>query len=167
MKINKIQNRQKLLIILLLFSFSLFAQEYDKHNKNEQQALDKLQGLWKHENKDLFEEWVLKKGKLSATVYEINGTNKNLKEKIRIVDTLGVTFYSVIAFGQNNNEEVNFRLTGSAKDLLTFENKTHDFPTLIQYQFIGDAELVVTISGDTPKGFREIDFRLSRSELGH
>jgi hypothetical protein len=49
-----------------------------------------------------------------------------------------------------------------SKDKVVFENKTHDFPQKITYQFTSDDVMLATIEGTMNGKTEKIDFKYSR-----
>lgn len=77
-----------------------------------------------------------------------------------IVELHGELFY--IAFPEQNQYPVAFKLVSNTDGKLIFENPTHDFPQRIVYHPQGDGSLLVHIEGETKGRTRRLDFHYSR-----
>ncbi len=123
---------------------------------------DRLTGKWKHENSTTIEKWE-KDGELfKATVYKPFGKESLVTERIRLKEREGEIFYEATVRGQNNEKPVPFKLIESSQDRVVFENKNHDFPQKITYQFISDDVMLATIEGIMNGKTEKMDFKYSR-----
>jgi hypothetical protein len=57
------------------------------------------------------------------------------------------TYYSVNVRNQNLNDIVDFKLVSSTNRTFVFENKKHDFPQSITYQYKAPDTLIAWIEG--------------------
>ena len=109
-----------------------------------------LLGNWQDKNSEgvTTETW----HKVSEKSFEGTGSNyntvTNIKtiESLRLVEMSGEIFY--IAKVDKNEFPVSFKLTKCSKQLLQFENSTHDFPKKLTYTFVNPTTSHVVVSGD-------------------
>lgn len=92
----------------------------------------------------------------------ISGTDTTLMENLEIRGVKKNISYVPQVIGQNNDQQVFFKLkTFSEKEFL-FVNPEHDFPTSVSYHFLGADSMRVTISGIRMGKRRNIDFNFRR-----
>jgi len=151
-----------LFIILggLLSSFCLT----DNHT-----LFSKLEGVWvmKESGLEIFEEWKsLQSNKLSGKSYiiDIDHTDTIILETISIEDIDNEWFYITTVGDQNDGKAVRFKLISSANDLYIFENKLHDFPQRINYQFIGNDSIAASIEGEVKGEVQKVYFNFKRKK---
>jgi len=121
--------------------------------------VEKLQGTWKIENKESFEVWSIENDSLSGYSYNFKEGQKIITETLSIKKVNGQYIYEATVPNQNKGNTIPFLLKSSNASLLSFENAEHDFPQKIQYQFISDSEIEVSVLGEKDKGF---SFKLIR-----
>ncbi len=110
-----------------------------------------MQGKWETGTKNGYagEEWI----QLNDTLMKGKGWVSKDGE-LRVMEELSIfisnnhMYYGATVLDQNNGEMIIYTLTDSDNSLLIFENREHDYPTKIRYDFRGDS-LVVVISGKT------------------
>ncbi len=119
------------------------------------QNLNIFLGRWisQGENSEIVEVWE-RAGDFtfegySYKVNKIDGT-KQISETLRLVEMSGEIFY--LAKVKHNELPVPFKLSESGKSRFVFENPEHDFPRRIEYNFISDKKLEVTV-GSGRKSF--------------
>ena len=142
--IEHLKFKSHLLIILLIISFSCFA---------EPNAID-LEGTWKIEDKESFEHWErMPNGNLIGESYnEVLGNRVVLETLLLRIDVEKTTYEATVA-DQNDGQTVAFTLNDSVKHALSFENSSHDFPTRIVYKFESPQRLFVEVRGPDGNGF--------------
>ena len=110
----------------------------------------------------LIEEWLsVSNNMLVSKSYSVKEMDTVLKETVRLDFKNGDITYSPLVVGQNDGKEVRFKLINTDNGKFVFENKKHDFPQQIIYQFSNN-KLNVVINGNTSKGYREIPFYFTR-----
>jgi hypothetical protein len=150
----------KLLILILLLSA---CQTKEKKTENNYRTFfTQMPGKWLLENKTTVEKWEKDGDNYKSTVYKLLGKDSIVSERIRITEIEGEIYYEATVRGQNHEKPVLFKLTESTKDKVVFENKTHDFPQKITYQFTGQDKLTATIQGLMDAKQQKIDFKYSR-----
>jgi hypothetical protein len=144
-----------LLLVILLFSFSVCAQ-------NKIESFDILTGKWKLESSNftLIEEWE----KINDTVFagishiEENG-EKNISEKLHI---LKLYDHIVYIAQPGNNLPTLFTLISSEGNKFVFENNEHDFPQRVVYHFISNDRLNAFIEGEEEGKMKREEFSFKR-----
>ena len=130
------------------------------------EKLYELKGKWKMEQNTgyLVEEWLwVSDNILVSKSYTVKEKDTVFKETVRLDFKNGEIHYSPIVVNQNDGKEVRFKLINTDNGQFVFENKEHDFPQQIIYQFSKN-KLNVVINGNTSKGFSEIPFSFTRVE---
>lgn len=79
--------------------------------------------------------------------YFVKGKDTLFHETVELKEEKGVLNYIVSVHEQNAGKPVAFKLTKSAAQDLAFENKAHDYPSLIHYRLVRPDSIVATISG--------------------
>lgn len=105
------------------------------------------------ENKSIFEEWTMLDDSTfvgSSYLQDGNGKRKVL-ETMELRSRRGVSYYVPTVKGQNNNQEVVFKISNNEENKFTAENPEHDFPQRIYYELKSPNELKAQIEG-TQKG---------------
>ncbi|WP_299496717.1 DUF6265 family protein [uncultured Shewanella sp.] len=113
-----------------------------------------LSGDWEYKDakQEIREYWLV----VSSNTMEGHGVSisntMTSRETLRIVVMSGEVFY--FAKVASNSLPIAFKLTHCESDRLIFENKHHDFPQKIIYQFINPNKITVFVSGEDNKGFK-------------
>ena len=145
----------KILLVSILISIvNLYAQD---------DSIGKLfPGKWKMdvENVQVYEEWKL------INNNELIGTSYNLENGIKIInENLWIKKFAdqwaYIALPSNQNMTL-FSLIEHSPKKLVFENKEHDFPQRISYEFHKDGKMTAVIEGDVGGGIKrkEISYKI-------
>jgi len=156
------KNRIVQILIICLGNACCYAQPEIKFPE----TLFKLPGIWymNVKNGTLYETW----NQINETTFSGQGfkVNENgdtiITEHIRVIIKGSDVFYVPAVTDQNEGKAVEFRLVKQKKDILVFENKTHDFPQQIIYHFKDSTHLDVVIEGKTSEGFRSVPFSFTR-----
>jgi len=131
----------KLIFLLLLFSFSISAQ-------NKIEDLNILAGKWKLENNNftLIEEWkIINDTTLAGISYIVENGENNISEKLHILKLYNHTVYVA---QPGNDLPTLFTLIYSENNKFVFENNEHDFPQRVIYHFTSDTTLNASIEGE-------------------
>lgn len=99
-------------------------------------------GNWSMDNPELksFEVWT----KVNDTLYSGKSFTMNIqKEELSLMKNGNDWYYVVLINGQNNDEPIPFKLIKQTSSKFIFENKAHDFPQQIEYNFRSEKNLVV------------------------
>ena len=147
---------------VLIFLLSAFI---EKKDENKIQAFKWLIGSWtmKTARGAIMESWTQLNdstiGGESIFIKITGGTEQ--REKLRFIYSNKEYFYCVTFLGQNNNEEIKFRITSFSDSSFVSENGQHDFPKRIIYKLINkDTIHAVVDDGEIPK--KKFDFFYSR-----
>jgi hypothetical protein len=138
------------LAIVLISIINLYAQD--------DSILKLFPGKWKMdvENVEVYEEWQL------VNENELIGTNYSLENGIKIInENLWIKKFAdqwtYIAVMVSENITLFTLIEHSHKKFL-FENKEHDFPQRISYEFHKDGKLTAAIEGDVNGGLKRKEF---------
>ncbi len=113
-----------------------------------------LEGLWKIEGKEQYEEWRLTSNTdMSGWSYKMNGKKKIPLETLSIQKNGDQIVYNATVANQNDGKTIPFILNEEVKDKLSFENEKHDFPKKIQYTQVNENEIFVEVLGKNGEGF--------------
>jgi hypothetical protein len=115
--------------------------------------LDFLVGTWKMEDKETYEVWEKEGNTFKGHVYKLIKGEKHITETLEIKFIEGNIIYSPTVPDQNDGKAIPFRHNRSIKDLISFENKAHDFPKKIQYKVISDTRIHISVLGEDEEGF--------------
>lgn len=129
-----------------------------------------LLGEWATPFKDgeMFEKWEMKYDKMmkGKSVYVNNNEEESLEDITLVLEDRRI-YYIPEVKGQNNDEPVKFTLIEIAdENKFIFENKDHDFPQRIIYEFKTPDEINATIEGQTKKGLKQIVYKFKRKKEG-
>ncbi len=137
-------------------------------NCSELTQFEWLLGDWqkKQGNTLITESWILTNENL---MHARGVTHSNKKDSKPFIEHLSIQkigdniFY--IAKPPQNELPVAFKLTQCTSQSIRFENITHDFPQIIEYQISSEGQLKAKVSSLTNTGF-EIDFnKVATTEL--
>lgn len=124
---------------------------------------DKLTGTWTMTTKKgnlMAEVWEKKDGNsLKGKSYMVKGTDTTILETVDWVKEGTDMFYIPVAFGQNDDKPVKFKLTSCNGNVYTFENPAHDFPRRIVYDFVSNEELHAYIDDGTDKKRQHYNYK--------
>jgi len=131
-----------LTLLTLCLSFPSFAQT---------DLFDFLQGTWKMEDKEVYEQWdKLNEGAMKGVSYVVENEKVTAFEYLDLLRDGDIVVYIATVVGQNGGLGIAFTMTHSAP-VFTFENQHHDFPKIITYQKTSDDEMRVGISDGNEK----------------
>ena len=98
-----------------------------------------LTGTWTLINKKgnlMAEEWIKKDdNSMIGKSYMVKSGDTVMLEKVDLVKEGDDIFYIPVAYGQNEDKPVRFKLTSAKDAVYIFENPAHDFPKRIVYDF--------------------------------
>lgn len=150
-------------LMILCFNFVKF-----DYNTDDFKLLYPLIGQWTTPYKDgeLIEKWELKYEKMinGKTIF-LKGDVEKSQEDINLVLEDRRIYYIPTVSGQNNDEPVKFTLIEiEDENKFIFENKDHDFPQRIIYEFKSPDEINATIEGETKNGLKQIEYKFKRKK---
>ncbi|HUR66452.1 MAG TPA: DUF6265 family protein [Chitinophagaceae bacterium] len=154
---------KKILTPFLLFL--LFAAFISKPADN-MKPFTWLRGTWTMKMKKgiITEYWYTKNDSTlqgESKMVSLTGQSNPL-ENLRIMYESGNYFYISKVIGQNNGQEVKFRITSYDGDEFIAENPEHDFPKRITYQLVNRDSLHAFIDGGPSMTDKRSDFYYSR-----
>lgn len=150
-------------IIALFFLLMMLGMSCDTGRSPVYIFLDDLKGMWKLENLEIYEKWSeLKDNQYFATVYKIDGERTSVIQNLRIVDQNEEISLEVRVFSQNEGAPSRFLLIEQSKTKVLFRNEVNDFPKDIQYEFVTDDTLKVTMAGMVNDSYKKMFFKYYR-----
>lgn len=136
-----------LTILVTLCAFSVMAQKAFVF------PFEKLTGTWLMERKNgtvMGETWEQKNmNTIKGKSFLIKHGDTTLLETVTLVKEGNDIFYIPVAYGQNDDKPVKFKLTSVKKGEYIFENPAHDFPKRIVYDFTSSNTLHAYIDDGT------------------
>jgi hypothetical protein len=155
---------------LLLFSF-LFVLCFESISQERTSLSDFifLKGSWTMNTAKgrIVESWKMSKDSgMDGISFSISNTgDSTLLETIKLYESDGSIYYEPTGNGAGNNSTVSFKLISSENGIFVFENRNHDFPQRISYQFQSANNVLAWIEGTVNGKFRKIEFPYSREKL--
>ncbi len=118
--------------------------------------IEKLTGKWLSEkNADgtvMGEVWQKKNSNsMIGKSFMIKNGDTTILETVDLVKDGNNIFYTPVAYGQNDDRPVQFKLTSITETAYIFENPQHDFPKRIVYDFTTSETLHAYIDDGTEK----------------
>ena len=149
--------------LILIFLLSAFA---FTNGEDKMQSFNWLIGSWTmNTNRGaIMESWIKLNdstiGGESIFIKNTGGTEQ--REKLRFIYSNKEYFYCVTFLGQNNNEEVKFRITSFTDSSFVSENLQHDFPKRIIYNKVAKDTIHAYVDNGSSVPARKFDFYYSR-----
>ena len=167
-------------IVFISFLFFLFSCNGNKKNNsiddnskskiNSIEAASWIAGSWIDRTtfksftppKIMFENWVKYSDSLVGIAGFITDSDTSINEKLLIKN-----FENRLVYIARPADEamISFSLKSSNKDSIVFENKAHDFPETITYQYINNDSMFIFLRGVSSDQQRELRLSYSRSEF--
>lgn len=146
---------------------------FSQESSFTQKDFEKLQpvvGTWlnKRARGDIYETWTRKGEKefagMTYTIANAGATAGDTTplEKVRLYIQGSEIVYAPTAFGQNDKQEVLFKLKSIEGNRFVFENPLHDFPKRIVYDFRSNDSLYAHIEGEVQSRLRRVDYPYRR-----
>lgn len=157
--------KRKLLFagLCILFSAASIAQQ-----KPSLRDFSFLEGSWtmKTIKGRIVESWKMNNDSgMDGISYSIsNKGDSTLLETIKLYESLGNIYYEPSGSGAGNNSTVAFKLISQREGVFVFENKNHDFPQRICYQFKSENTILAWIEGTANGKFKMIEFPYVREK---
>ncbi len=154
--------KKQILVACLLITSVHFAAA-QQWTRDDFRALGIARGVWLAELSNdgkYVEAWTIKNDSLmeGRAIYVTRDKREVLAETVQLVYTSGTIRYIVTTAGQNDEKPVAFTLVKKEARSFTFENKAHDFPQQIHYQFPKNNVMKATVSGPGGEGPKRIHF---------
>jgi len=150
------------IVIVLVLPFHFFG---CTEKGSDFEKFQRLEGTWsfRTNGSEIVEKWQKQNDSLYyGESFEITTTDTMLTEKLAIKQTDTGVYYIPIAYGQNQDKPVPFRLDEVSGLKFTFINPEHDFPTKIVYDLDIEDELNASVSGFSAGQVRTIRFPYKR-----
>ncbi len=116
---------------------------------------EKLSGTWIMTKKDgtiVGETWLKKdNNSMTGKSFMIQNGDTTILETVELIKEGKYIFYIPVAYGQNDDKPVRFKLTSINASGYIFENAEHDFPKRIVYSFTSSNTLHAYIDDGTDK----------------
>ena len=149
----------RLFLVIFIFTGSLLAQDdsiiklFPGKWKMTVEEADKYFG-----KADIFEEWeVVNENELVGTSYNINlGTDEKYVSEILFLKKFE-NIWVYVAIPKNQTITL-FALKEFTLNKFIFENKEHDFPQRIIYEFSPDGKLLAVVEGEVEGKIRREEF---------
>lgn len=123
-------------------------------------------GTWQMFSEEMvFEEWKYVNDDLyTGKTYFINNNDTTIMETLRLCFIENILCYCSTVEGQNDGKEIVFKLKHNENngEKLTFENKEHDFPREIVYEFSSNNSMTVTIEGIKESKYKEVTYKFGK-----
>lgn len=151
-------------ILLILLSVQGYSQKL-VYNLEDFELLNSITGVWKmHKGSSaIFETWSKESDSLFiGKSFDVSKGDSAVLEDVRLFLSNGIVVYAPRASGQNQNEEVYFKLIEIRNKKFTFENKAHDFPQRIVYHFKSESLLDAWIVGKLKGKMQTVKFNYIR-----
>lgn len=149
---------------VLLAVLCAFTQE-NTFTQNDFEKLGPIVGTWlnKRDRGDIYETWTRKSvNEFAGMSYTLTGGDTTPLEKVRLYIQAGQIVYAPVAARQNDGKEVLFKLKTIEGNRFVFENKQHDFPQRIVYDFRSSDSLYAHIEGKVESRERRVDYPYRR-----
>ena len=140
----------KLIFLFILITQIAFSQD--------DLILQLFPGMWKMEtsNTQIFEEWIVSgETELTGTSFSIIDDNEFVNE-ILCIKKFG-NQWAFVAFPEGQSITL-FALVEYTPEKFIFENKEHDFPQRIIYEFHNDGKLTAAIEGNVNGEMKSKEF---------
>jgi hypothetical protein len=158
--------RINLFFIAITLFTSCAQQGQENKNKKIINNFEWLAGEWinnQDSNAIFHENWSkISAQKLTANSYILKLQDTVFFETIELETNDSATLYKVSVMNQNGAEAVSFKLVSNENDAYIFENKQHDFPQRIIYQYKAPDTLNAWIEGIVKGEIRKETFLMWR-----
>lgn len=154
----------KCILPVLFVVLCAFTQE-STYTQKDFEKLRSIVGTWlnKRTRGDIYETWIRKsEHEFAGMSYTLSGGDTTPLEKVRLYIQAGQIVYAPVAARQNDDKEVLFKLKTIEGSRFVFENKQHDFPQRIVYDFRTSDSLYAHIEGEVQSKQRRVDYPYRR-----
>jgi len=150
-----------LLFVIILLSPNCASDNATNFTPEEAfQNLQMLTGKWRVNGAEEIEEWI------ASTSFPIKGaiySGKAKKKEDLSIEKIGNDIiYNAKVFNQGGGKIVGYKLISCANNEVTFQNKTHDFPSTITYKRINQNLIEGLFSGERDTQPIEMNLKLER-----
>lgn len=148
--------------IVLIILLSAFVEK----RENKMRSFSWMVGSWsmKTNRGAIMETWTTVNDSTMGgeSVMIKNAGEKQQLENIRLVYRNNEYYYCPTAHGQNNEQEVKFRITSYSENGFVAENPQHDFPKRITYRLVNKDSVHAFVDGGPSMPNKKSDFYYSR-----
>lgn len=114
----------------------------------EELILDKICGTWKIDETQEFEQWRKDNMGFKSRMFSVNGKDTLVSEFVSVFLKDGKWNFQTFVKNQNSGSAVTFVQSNLSSSSVRFENQTHDFPKVIQYELVSSTILHAFIAGN-------------------
>ncbi len=156
------------IVLLILASLSIVSCKEDPNViTSESTEFDQnlLIGRWEDssEQNQHVEEWIADgDSDVKGIGFELVNKDTVFIEELAILKIGGRWLYRAKINNQNDSDWVNFVMISDQNNKAVFENKQHDFPQRIIYEFKSDDSLHASIEGEENGDYRRFNFFYKR-----
>lgn len=147
-------------IALFIFLFGLYTTPYAQKSVSVHDVLSGLPGTWHNQQTGSFERWDKDGENYKGYVFTMAGTDTMVQEYSAIYTIKGTWFFEATVPNQNNGLPVLFKLKKVSAGKLVFENRKHDFPQVITYQWVEKGHILASIEAGKGKKLQQYQFHL-------
>ncbi|WP_432410688.1 DUF6265 family protein [Rasiella sp. SM2506] len=125
-----------------------------------------LVGDWTHstEKEHFYENWTqANDSTLKAHSFILVETDTVFEERVTLQQNNNDVFFTVIAYNQNDDTPVTFKMIPSDKGTFIFENLQHDFPSRISYANPVKDSIHAWIEGTVDGEYQKVAFYYKRN----
>lgn len=162
---------KKLLLFMFVLGIFVSCKNEEKQivepikNSDKFEELQWLIGNWTNISMEQqsFENWSkLNDSTLFSHSFTLVKKDTVFAEHLTLQKNKSNVFLTVVAYNQNDNKPVIFKLVPSEIGVFTFENPEHDFPSKISYSNPKKDLIRAWIEGTINGEFRKMDFSFTR-----
>lgn len=156
--------KKSFFFLIMAFFFFGFT---NRNAENNMQSFKWLEGSWvmkKKNGSSIMENWLPHNDTMmvgESLAFSVTGQSKVL-ENLKLAYKSGNYFYISKVNGQNNNEEVAFKITSYSEKRFVAEKPDHDFPKRITYELITADSIHAVIDGGPSLPDKKSDYYYSR-----
>lgn len=132
------------------------------------ETIEKLQwlvGEWTNitEKEQSFENWTqTNDSTLKAHSFTLVEADTVFAERVTLQQKNNEVFFTVVAYNQNDDQPITFKMIPSNEGTFTFENPQHDFPSRISYTNSMQDSIHAWIEGTVNGEDQKVDFYYTR-----
>ncbi len=155
-------------LIVFIFSASCSDENQEvKKNSNMTSLINWISGNYrlKSDYGNYFETWE----KIDSVTYygfgyfmDTENTDTLFRQRMRLHQTPEGVFMYFNVKNQNDNKDVEFRLTKQENRVFTFENPFRDYPSIVSYKILSDSTVNVVMNGFKNGQVKKEDFIITK-----
>lgn len=142
-------------------------QEHETNKSISQPLLEWITGdyYYKSNYGDYFESWkITDRGTYQGFGYFLDRENRDtlFRQRMKLLIQHDGVFMYFNVKNQNDNKDVEFRLTKQENKIYTFENPFRDYPSIVTYKILSDTSVNVVMFGFKNGEDKEENFIISK-----